>query len=83
MAIATHHYLKILPQYFEEVYSGVKTFEVRYNDRDFHVHDILHLCEWHNGSPTGRKVSVEVTYVLNDKRYCKEGFVVMAISLLP
>ena len=35
--------LKILPEYFEAVKSGKKTFELRKNDRDFCVGDILIL----------------------------------------
>ena len=38
-----HHYLKILPEYYEAVKSGDKTFEVRKNDRDYQVNDVLHL----------------------------------------
>lgn len=40
------HELKILPQYFEEVLKGNKTFEIRKNDRDFKIRDILILKEW-------------------------------------
>ena len=38
-----HHYIKILPEYFKAIESGEKTFEVRFNDRNYQVHDILHL----------------------------------------
>jgi len=37
------HGLKIAPNYFEKVVSKEKTFEVRYNDRNFQVGDILKL----------------------------------------
>ena len=33
------HNLKIKPQYFKDVVSGIKTFEVRKNDRNFKVGD--------------------------------------------
>ena len=33
------HQLKIEPDYFKKIVEGVKTFEVRKNDRDFHVGD--------------------------------------------
>ncbi len=39
------HYLKCKKQYFLDVISGVKTFEVRKNDKDFKVGDILVLQE--------------------------------------
>ena len=48
------HELKILPQYFKEVISGSKTFEIRKNDRNFCIGDRLVLKEWENGQYTGR-----------------------------
>lgn len=39
------HQLKCEAKYFEELCSGAKTFEVRKNDRDFHVGDYLALNE--------------------------------------
>ena len=40
------HALKIYPEYYEAVKSGKKPFEVRKNDRDFKVGDILALNEF-------------------------------------
>lgn len=40
------HELKIIPPFYDDVKSGVKTFEVRRNDRNFQVGDLLHLKEW-------------------------------------
>lgn len=42
----TVHELKTWPYYFEEVWNGTKTFEVRKNDRDFRVGDTLILQEY-------------------------------------
>ena len=42
------HDLKIKPEYFTAIADGRKTFEVRYNDRGFHVNDTLRLME-HTG----------------------------------
>lgn len=39
------HELKILDNYFDAVDSNIKPFEVRKNDRDFHVGDLLLLRE--------------------------------------
>ena len=40
------HELKTLPEYFKEVVSGNKPFEVRKNDRPFKVGDYLMLREY-------------------------------------
>ena len=40
------HEMKILPQYYEDVSSGIKTFELRKDDRNVQAGDILLLKEW-------------------------------------
>ena len=77
-----HHYLKTRPEYFRAIEKGIKNFEVRFNDRGFKVYDILHLQEWCGGEYTGRLIEAEVTYVLDNPEFCKEGFVVMAIRII-
>jgi len=44
--MTTIHELKIWPEFYHAVLSGEKTFELRKNDRDFHVGDVLHLKEF-------------------------------------
>jgi hypothetical protein len=41
-----HHRLKVDPQFFDDLVNGRKSFEVRLDDRNFKVGDILHLWEW-------------------------------------
>ncbi|EOI6866764.1 DUF3850 domain-containing protein [Yersinia enterocolitica] len=60
------HSLKILPNYFDAVFTGCKKAELRLNDRDtpFSVGDYLILNEWElNAGYSGRKIIVEVTDV--------------------
>ena len=72
------HELKILPQYFEKVLDGSKTFELRKDDRGFEVGDILILKEFRQGlidctqsepiviqerGYTGRKIEKEISYI--------------------
>lgn len=64
----TTHELKILPEYFEAVSSGLKDFEIRKNDRDYKVGDILVLKEWNKGMFTGKEVTRKVKYI-----YCGKG----------
>ena len=73
------HYLKILPEYFELVKIGKKTFEVRKNDRGFKEGDCLLLREWNIKHYTGRQQACEVIYILDNKEYCKEGYIIMGI----
>lgn len=75
------HELKILPQYFQAVWDGTKNFELRRNDRDYKVGDILLLREYVNGEYTGSFLRVIVTYILKDcseygldKDYCILSF---------
>lgn len=58
------HALKILPEYFDAVFTGCKKAEFRLNDHDFSVGDYLILNEWElNSGYSGRRVVVEVTDV--------------------
>jgi hypothetical protein len=43
------HKLKTHTPYFHAIIDGPKTFEVRKNDRDFRVDDVLRLEEWNPG----------------------------------
>lgn len=64
------HELKILPEYFNEVQSHNKQFELRKDDRDYRVGDWILLKEFENGSYTGRECGCfGITYIL---RNCPE-----------
>lgn len=73
------HHLKIHPDYFNPVRLGVKTFEIRKNDRDFQVGDSLLLKEYANETFTGNMVKVLVTYLTGYAQ--QDDYVVMAIEL--
>lgn len=76
------HDLKIQKQYFKEVISGSKKFEIRKNDRNFKVDDYLLLREYDGQARTGRHVVAKVTYIFYgglfgvDRDYC-----IMAIDI--
>jgi len=71
------HELKTLPRYWEAVWAGVKTFEVRRNDRGFEIGDELSLVNM----ATGQAIRRKVTYVLHGGQFGIEpGFVVMGIE---
>jgi ASC-1-like (ASCH) protein len=70
-----------LPLYFIDIDNGQKTCEVRFNDRDFRVGDILHLQEW-LVNYTGRQIDVEVTHVLKNCEWCKDGYAILSFRKL-
>jgi ASC-1-like (ASCH) protein len=76
------HELKTWPEYFEAVASGEKTFEIRKNDREFKVEDVLLLKEFdpNAGSYSGRAIEARVIYMTDYQQ--KPGYVVMSIKVL-
>lgn len=76
------HKLKTVNPFFNDVALGIKTFEVRKNDRNFQVGDILWLKEYipESESFTGKGVMVTISYVLDDENYCKKGFVILGFK---
>ena len=75
-----HHYLKKLPKYFVPIERGIKNFEVRFNDRGYKIGDILHLKEFADGEFTGRVITKEVCYILDEPEYCKKGYVILGMK---
>lgn len=88
------HILKTVSPHFQNIVNGIKTFEVRKDDRDFQVNDVLILNEYspsecYAGSGqvpelryTGKKCFVVVKHILRDTEYNLPGFVTMSISLI-
>lgn len=77
------HDLKILPEYYRAVIERRKTFEVRKNDRNFKVGDRVNLMEYdpdYAGKYTGRVCQCVITYILDDTKYCKKGYVILGIQ---
>ena len=60
---------KVWPEYFEQIISGKKKFELRLADFKINEGDILILEEWDNNKKeyTGRKVEVIATYIIKTK----------------
>lgn len=78
------HELKTYPAYYGPVKSGIKPFEVSYNDRDYRVGDILHLQEYEDmDGYTGESCTKLVTYMLDDERYTKTGYVILGLTEYP
>lgn len=80
----TEHDLKTINPYFQAVWDGVKTFEIRKNDRNFKVGDLLKLREYlpDCSGYTGRVIYAEINYILKQNTfeglapgYCALGLV--------
>ena len=75
------HELKIQPQYFKNVINGIKTFEIRKDDRGFEVGDILELREVNGTVYTGKSVDMEITYIFKGGSFGLEaGYCILAIN---
>lgn len=64
----TTHELKTWPIYFKCIFMGDETFELRKNDRDFQINDVLELKEYDPDKEeyTGRILYIKVGYILKD-----------------
>jgi len=84
--MSDQHELKTWPKYFDSIWSGKKTFEIRKDDRDFKVGDSLLLREW---SPeehdyTGNWIVRLVTHVMRGAETAQfglqSGYCIMSLS---
>jgi len=77
------HELKTWPEYFKAVKEGVKKFEVRKNDRDFKVGDLVRLNEY---DPETEELSgdwevFEISYILKGPEFgIKNGYCVISLG---
>lgn len=80
------HELKTVNPYFTQIWIGIKTFEVRYDDRNFNVGDFLLLKEYNSGNLTMkysfREILCEITSILRDKYMLGRDYVVMSIKII-
>ena len=84
------HILKTDPNVFVDVVEGTKTFEIRKDDRNFKVGDLILLrqtrytCEeMENGKPleyTGQEARFTISYILHGPIYgLVDGWAIMSI----
>ena len=79
------HKLKLNAKYYEDSERGIKTFEIRKNDRDYKIGDVLELREYIEdirglGYYTGNVHWKIITYILDDDLYLAPGYVCLGLS---
>ncbi len=76
------HEIKIYPTYYQAIARGEKTFELRKNDRNYKVGDVLKLKEWDGENFTGHRMMRKITYIYHgaNKYGLSEGFCILSIK---
>ena len=79
------HKLKLNAKYYEDSERGIKTFEIRKNDRVYKIGDVLELREYIEdirglGCYTGNVHWKIITYILDDDLYLAPGYVCLGLS---
>lgn len=74
------HELKIKPVYYNAVVKGEKRFEIRKDDRNFKVGDLIRLQEF-DRKYTGRDSIYEIIYKLDGGEYgLEKGYCILSIK---
>ena len=76
------HQLKTWTWFFQAIVDGKKPWEIRFNDRDFKVGDILILREFdpERNSYTGKILKRQVEYIYSSAYGLEKGYVIMTLS---
>lgn len=79
-----HHQIKCWPDYFEPVLNGDKTFDVREDDRDYQVGDLLIIREWDPDNGFTSRITIrEITYKMDGGRFgIDENYCVLGIKTI-
>lgn len=81
------HELKVWKQFYPDVASKLKQFEIRQNDRNFKPGDTMILQEWDPELEkyTGNRCDASVDYVLYHEDFpqgIQKGYCVMSITVM-
>jgi len=76
------HELKILPEYAHARQHGRKTDELRKDDRDYEVDDIVLLREWSDGAYYGWSQLNVITGILRNHEGLAPGWCILHLAVL-
>ena len=74
------HRLKLAKMFFDAVDTGKKSFELRKNDRNYQIGDVLELHEMNDGEETGRITEKQVIYILEGFKGLEEGYCILGLE---
>lgn len=74
--------LKCWPVYYDAIECDEKPFDLRLNDRNYRVGDVLLLRRYDNehGIYTGKEMYKEITYILEQWEGLQPGYVILGLS---
>lgn len=84
----TTHVVKCWPEYFKAIQSGEKTFDLRFDDRDYQIGDDLVQEEFRVGvgEYTGRELRCKITFIARGEQFERfglmKGYACLAIKLV-
>lgn len=80
----TTHTLKIIPEYFIPLERGIKNFEIRYNDRNYQVGDVIEFREYFPDVKeySGEWIMAKIIYILDNQQFLREGYVALGLETL-
>ena len=76
------HELKTNTEYFEQTKKGIKPWEIRINDRDYQVGDIVILQEWDVDTKryTHRVAHGKIIYMLDNFIGLADGYIAFSLG---
>lgn len=74
------HEVKLSTDFWDDIRSGRKRFELRKNDREYQTGDRLVMREYANGNYTGRVIRTDIIYMLEDYPGLEEGYAILGIG---
>lgn len=79
------HEIKLNREFCEDVYNGTKQFEIRKNDRQYEVGDIIKFIPWEPRSEISFKHPIKqnayiIKYILHGGYGLKDGYIAMQIK---
>lgn len=76
------HDIKCWPSYFEALLQNVKHFELRNNDRNYQVDDVLFIHEYDPDTElyTGRSLVRRVSFVVTEGPWLTPGYAALSLQ---